>query len=72
MFTLDIHGIVFIAGNGLRRGFGMIDYYGRDFVDQMEADKRKEVKIYKKDYEEMLKDFNQQIKYHLNRIKGAA
>ena len=46
----------------------MIDNYGRDFVDQMEADKKKEVKIYKKDYEEMLADFNQQIKYHLDRI----
>ena len=51
-----------------RYALWMADYYGRDFVDQMEADKKKEVKIYKKDYEEMLADFNQQIKYHLDRI----
>lgn len=46
----------------------MIDYYGREFVDQMERDKRNTVKYYKKDYEEMTKDFNEQIKYHLERI----
>ena len=46
----------------------MIDYYGRDFVDEMEAKKRDPVKFYKKDYEEMVKDFNEQIKFHLARI----
>ena len=46
----------------------MIDYYGRDFVDEMEALKRQPVKFYKRDYEEMTKDFNERIKHHLNRI----
>ena len=47
----------------------MIDTYGRDFVNEMEAKKRDQVKFYKKDYEEMLKDLKEQIKYHKERIK---
>ena len=50
----------------------MIDYYGRDFVDQMEQEKRLVCKLSKKDLEEMTKEFNQEISYHLQRIKGAA
>ena len=46
----------------------MIDFYGRDFVDEMEATKRTPVKIYKKDYEEMIKGWNELIKFHLERI----
>ena len=46
----------------------MIDYYGRDFVDEMEALKREPVKYYKKDYIEMTKEWNELIKFHLERI----
>jgi len=46
----------------------MVDYYGRDFVDEMEAIKRTTIKLNKKDYEGMIKDWNEQIKYHLKRI----
>jgi hypothetical protein len=47
----------------------MIDYYGRDFVDHMLATKNEVWKLYKKDYEAMLKDFTEQIKFHLNRVR---
>lgn len=46
----------------------MYDYYGKDFVENMLATKRNPVKFYKKDYEEMYKDFMEQIKHHRNRI----
>ena len=46
----------------------MIDYYGRDFVDFMESTKRDPIKLYKKDYEDMLKEFNEQINHHLKRL----
>lgn len=46
----------------------MIDLRGRDFVDHMLATKSHTRKLYKRDYEEMLKSWNEQIKYHLNRI----
>ena len=46
----------------------MIDLRGRDFVDHMLATKGLPRKLYKRDYEEMLKDWNEQIKYHMNRI----
>ena len=46
----------------------MIDYYGRDFVDQMIATKRDPVKRYKKDYEDILAELKEQIKYHEQRI----
>ena len=46
----------------------MVDMYGRDFVDEMEAKKRESIKYYKKDYIEMAKEWNEQIKEHLNRI----
>ena len=48
----------------------MIDWYGRDFVDNMISTKNEPIKLYKKDYEEMLKDFNEQIKFHERRICG--
>ena len=46
----------------------MIDFYGRDFVDQMLASKSETLKLYKRDYEEMLSDWNAQIKEHLHRV----
>lgn len=46
----------------------MIDYYGRDFVDMMLASKHEPVKFYKRDYEEMTKEWNEQIRFHLQRI----
>lgn len=48
----------------------MIDYYGQDFVDEMLATTKKSVKIYKKDYEQMTAEWNEQIKEHLQRIEG--
>lgn len=47
----------------------MEDMYGRDFVDEMIATKSNPIKLYKADYEEMLAEFNEQIKYHENRVK---
>lgn len=46
----------------------MIDYHGRDFVDHMLSTKNDPVKFYKRDYEEMLKDWNAQIREHLKRV----
>lgn len=46
----------------------MIDYYGRDFVDEMLRDQGNLKKLYKRDYEDMLKDFNEQIRFHKKRI----
>ena len=46
----------------------MTDYYGKDFVDEMIATKRHPIKYYKKDLLEMIKDWNEQITYHLERI----
>jgi len=46
----------------------MIDMYGREFVEEMENKKREQVKYYKKDYENMVKDWNQQIKEQLERL----
>ena len=46
----------------------MIDMYGRDFVDQMLADAKKPKKLYSADYREMIADYKEQIKYHLDRI----
>jgi len=48
----------------------MLDYYGRDFVEQMEQDKRKVRKLYKSDYLDMLEDWNTQISYHMERVGG--
>lgn len=64
-------------GFGMRHGTAeqtytlwMIDYYGRDFVEQMHSTKKDSIKIYKRDYEDMLKDLKSQIKEHLGRIGG--
>ena len=46
----------------------MVDKYGREFVDEMEQKKREVCKLYKSDYLEMISDWNEQIKSHLNRI----
>ena len=46
----------------------MIDMYGRDYVDDMHSKKKNLRKYYIADYRAMLKDWNQQIKEHLNRV----
>ena len=48
----------------------MKNYYGEDFVEQMLRDKRKIKKLYAADYREMLKEFNEEIKFHSERIGG--
>jgi len=48
----------------------MIDYYGRKFVDEMESLKRNPIKYYKKDLLEMVKNWEKEIKFHLERIGG--
>ena len=47
----------------------MEDMYGRDFVEEMIATKSNPIKLYKADYEEMLEEFNDQIKHHENRLR---
>ena len=47
----------------------MIDYYDLDFVKQMHRDKHKPKKLYVADYREMLKEFNDLIKYHEDRLQ---
>lgn len=46
----------------------MQEYYGHDMVQHMIATKGEAVKYYKRDYEEMLADWNAQIRHHLDRI----
>ena len=46
----------------------MIDYYGRDFVNEMEAKKRNVKKICKAEYQEMIEEFKAEIKFHEKRI----
>ena len=46
----------------------MEDFYGTKFVAHMIATKRNPIKFYKKDYEEMTKEWNEQIKFHLKRV----
>ena len=48
----------------------MIDYYGREFVDDMLVTKSNINKMYKKDYDDLLKTLNDNIKFHHNRIGG--
>ena len=48
--------------------FYMIDTYGRDFVDEMHEKKRDVKKIYTADYREMIAEWKEQIKEHLERI----
>lgn len=46
----------------------MIETYGRDFVDELLATKGKPHKWYKPEVEDLLKDFNEQIKEHELRV----
>lgn len=48
----------------------MEDMYGRDFVNEMIATKSDPIKMYKADYEDLLADLKDQIKYHENRLKS--
>lgn len=62
-------------GFGMRNGSAaqqytlwMQDMYGADFVEEMLQKKNTICKIKKFEYEDMLKYFNEQIKYHQERI----
>jgi len=46
----------------------MIAKYGKSQVDQMLADSGKPIKLYARDYREMLVEFNAQIKYQRSRL----
>ena len=46
----------------------MEDQVGKEKVQDMLASAKTPIKMYKKDYEEMLKDLNEQIKTELKRI----
>ena len=46
----------------------MIDYYGRDYVEMMHKNKKHIMKIGKTGYLEMIKEMNDEIKYHQTRI----
>jgi len=46
----------------------MIEYYGKDFVEEMISKKKNIKKLYKADYVDMLKDFKAQINSHEIRI----
>ena len=46
----------------------MINFYGKDFVDEMLAKKKNIKKLYKADYTDMLKYLLEQIKIHEKRI----
>lgn len=47
----------------------MIEMYGKDYIEDMLARKNEVHKLYKADYEEMIADFNEQIKHHEERLK---
>jgi len=62
-------------GFGMKFGTSNIDYtlfmqdmLGADFVKDMLATKKNSIKFYKKDYEEMTKEWNKEIKFHKDRI----
>jgi len=46
----------------------MVEMYGQDFIDNMFATKANTRKLYKADYVAMLKEFNELIAHHKNRI----
>lgn len=46
----------------------MIDYYGREFVEEMKAKSNQVLKLSKADYEQILKETKEQINYHEKRI----
>jgi len=47
----------------------MIDMYGKDWVENMLATKNAVHKLYKADYDDMIEEFNRQIKEHQERLK---
>ena len=53
---------------GQRYTLWMQETYGHDFVEEMFATRKEPVKLYKRDYEEMLAEFNELIRYHKERI----
>jgi len=62
-------------GFGMRNGTAAIeytrwmqDYYGDDFVQHMLETKNNPVKYYKKDLIDMTKEWEKEIKFHLERI----
>jgi hypothetical protein len=46
----------------------MIDYYGKEFVENMHRDKRKLKKLYAADYREMLESMKNQMKLEEERL----
>ena len=48
----------------------MIDYYGRDFVDEMIATKKNTLKMYAGDYREYISETKALINHHLERINA--
>ena len=46
----------------------MVDTYGRDYVDSMIATKKTLKKMYKSDYVDFLKETNELIKHHKQRL----
>tara|TARA_R110000796_G_scaffold42012_9_gene104168 strand:- start:4547 stop:4951 length:405 start_codon:yes stop_codon:yes gene_type:complete len=46
----------------------MQEMYGLHFVEEMLHNRKNPIKFYKKDYEEMYKEWNELIKHHRNRI----
>jgi len=46
----------------------MIDKFGKSQVDQMLADSNKPIKLYARDYRDMIAEFNAQIKDHRSRL----
>ena len=47
----------------------MIEMYGKDWVENMLATKNDVHKLYKADYDDMIEEFNRQIKEHQERLK---
>jgi len=62
-------------GFGMKHGVALAEYtlwminkYSGEYVEEMLATTKKSVKIYKKDYLEMTAKWNEEIKFHLDRI----
>jgi hypothetical protein len=69
--SLDRKSVVF----GMKHGVAaqnytmfMIAKYGKSQVDQMLADSGKPIKLYARDYREMLAEFNAEIKHQRSRL----
>lgn len=54
--------------SGQRYTLWMVDWYGRDFVDHMIATRKEIKKMYKSDYEDLIKKTKEEIKFHEKRI----